>query len=99
KERIVKHLYRGNDKMYKVTQSHGTSYVVNGEHRLALKFKGIADLKQDHTENRCKVSWYKYDDYNGIVKQYKFFNWNEYNIARDFLNKLKLDSHFVPYDH
>lgn len=78
--RTVKHLYHGFDEMYKIKQSNGLDYIVNGTHRLALRFIGKNQIKKINQINTINVeqngyimTWYEFDKYKGIVEKKEFF--------------------------
>lgn len=93
--RIVRHLYRGQDKLYNVRQHDKSDYVVNSEHRLALQFIGKKEILPH--KNGFKVVYYIFDQENGIIKQFKYFN--VVDAANKFYNELDNNKNQIPYDH
>ena len=97
--RMVKHLYRGQDHMYKVIQHNGITYVVNGSHRLAVKFQGDKELFYDIERRRYTITWYEFDDYYAIKKNYKFFKLEELEAANQFHKNLEKNINILHKDH
>jgi P4 family phage/plasmid primase-like protien len=101
--RTVKQLFRGVDDMYEIIPSIGESYIVNKEHRLALKFVGDTNIYYD--DNKYIYDWYEFDNYGGIVKKEKSIesmnhNQNLYDELEKFSQKNeKNNENFIQKDH
>lgn len=95
--RKVKHLYRGKDKMYKIRQEKGNSYIVNRLHRLALKFVGDIKKIYNKYKQRFEVVWYNYNDKNGISKFKKHFKLE--NDANNCVEDIKSKQEYIPNNH
>ena len=99
KPRIVKHLYRGRDKMYKIIQNVGQTYTVNGGHRLALKFNDDSQINYNENKHRYEIIWYESDEYQGLIKKHKFMQENESNLAFEFFEQLKQNENIIRKNH
>ena len=97
--RIVKHLYRGRDKMYRIIQSDRQTYVVNGGHRLALKFTGEDEIILNEKKNRYEVSWYESDEYCGIIKKRKYFHESDSGSGFKFFELNKQNANIIKKGH
>lgn len=86
--RKVKHRYEGQDDMYKIIPSKGDPYIVNKEHRLALKFIGCNYINWDKKYNNWVNKWIEFDDNNGFQTKSKSFHFSKSNILNnDFKNE------------
>lgn len=99
KPRIIKHLYGGKDKMYRVTQTDGMDYIVNGAHRLALKFTGQQSINYNENKNRYEIKWYEAHDELAIRKVSRYFESNEVNEANKFYENLPENGLLIPHNH
>jgi P4 family phage/plasmid primase-like protien len=95
--RKVLHLYRGKDKMYRVKQTKGNDYIVNGDHRLALKFDGDHTLEYNEKKKRYEITWYEDNEYRGIIKRKKYFADKEQ--AEIFYEANKNNHNLINKDH
>jgi len=98
KPRTVKHLYRGQEKMYKINQIDGNNYIVNGAHRLSLKFMYDMTLKIDNLK-KYTITWYEFSNKFGIIEKIKYFNSNEINKEFDIVNFNKNNINMIPNGH
>lgn len=71
--RRVDKLFSGIQNMYDVTLEDGTSYIVNADHRLALKSTFDGEIIFDDTSKTYIVIYHKLDNGN-IVKCEKYFH-------------------------
>ena len=69
--RRVLSLARGMDKMYKITQSYGKSYIVNSEHILCLKIKPTMRIKSNINHKNEKKKYYELIWINNNQLEYK----------------------------
>lgn len=98
--RIVKQLYRGNDKMYKISPIDDEPYIVNGDHILSLIATNFINIYWKKLYNRWEIKWHSYDYNQNIIVSSKVFSINKYQTknnaykaAEEFMNKIiKLDS-------
>lgn len=97
--RKVKHLYRGKDKMYRINQKEHNSYVVNGDHRLALRFQGETELYYEVPRRRYVVTWYSFDDLMAIKKNHRYFSIDELEKANVFFKEIERDENVLKKDH
>lgn len=74
--RNVLDLGKGIDKMYKITNTKGLSYVVNSEHILCLKYSSEKFICTDSVRERFGVCWF---NNKMIKKNIKYFNWKNKN--------------------
>lgn len=65
KERNVLELFRGKDKMFKITPIKGDSFIVNQNHVLSLKASNTISHSWSNKESRFKLGWHEY--HNGII--------------------------------
>jgi hypothetical protein len=77
--RRVLSLARGRDKMYKIIQSHGKSYIVNSEHILCLKM--FPNMNYNNINNYYELTWIK----NNIIQ---FKNIENKLIAYEFYHEI-----------
>ena len=80
-KRIVRKVFSGTDKMYKVHQNKADDYIVNGNHTLVLKVISHKYVYNKH--NKWKVKWYDYID-----NRYRINNFNLECDARLFCDKI-----------
>ena len=57
--RTVKELFTGYDDMYKITNFKGETYIVNSEHRLALKAVGKNHISYHQKAGIYRVDWHE----------------------------------------
>jgi phage/plasmid-associated DNA primase len=99
KPRIVKHLYRGRDKMYKINQEIGQSYIINLGHRLALKFVGDNNIIFNNDTKLYEITWYESDENSGISKKMKNYDENQRNNSYEFYNNLDNNENLIKKNH
>jgi hypothetical protein len=105
--RTVKELFRGQDKMYRVTPKKGQSYVVNKDHRLALKYIGYSTISWDKRGNSWRYIWNEFNDKDGFRVRQRSFKVNNidkkqqvYKIALEFkIDNEKYNEYFLSRGH
>ena len=55
-KKIIK-IHEGSDQLYKVSQTNGDDYVVNGNHILVLKFTNVEGIYWDNSRERYKARY------------------------------------------
>lgn len=92
--RRVGQLFSGTQNMYEVSLTDGTSYIVNANHRLALKSVYDGEIRFDDVSKTYVVEYHKLEN-DGPVKYEKYFRVKDSNdelackYATEFLNKKK----------
>lgn len=100
--RLVKQLFRGKDKMYKIYSKSNFSntdlskythdnfsYIVNSFHRLALHFVGYNKILFDEIKQMWTIKWIEKDQYNYIEK-FKSFKVKKLKNKQIIYEKAKL---------
>lgn len=96
--RNVLNLYHGRDILYNITHKiNNESYVVNSEHKLALKYLGNNIIKY---KNGYRIVWMKYNRYSKPSIQYKYIKTNKYkdntkNYCEYYLHKLEENNNVI----
>lgn len=70
KPRIVQSLIRGNDKLFKVNQSRGISYIVNEGHILALEYSAKRKYKGFKKGDRVNMSLHDYMNLPDYIRRH-----------------------------
>lgn len=68
--RTVQSLIRGNDKLFKVNQSRGMSYIVNEGHILALEYSAKRKYKGFKKGDRVNMSLHDYMNLPDYIRRY-----------------------------
>jgi len=100
--RTVKHLYRGKDKMFRVTHSNNKGYTVNGDHRMSLVFTGQITKTFIPNLNIYVIVWYEFDPEVGIAKKAKYFENDNNDNMNDIDNYINVHvdvDNIVPENH
>lgn len=99
--RRVQGLFNGTQEMYEITVSDGTSYIVNANHRLALKSEYSGDIRFDDNSNTYVVTYHKF---NSIPEKCeKYFNTKTcsreeaYKNAENYLNRKLTKPNVIKY--
>jgi len=95
--RNVLETHSGIDKMYKVTNMHGDSYIVNSHHILSLMYtskKKLKECKECKYRKHYQVTWFSKQHYKLKYKKFSYKNKNKddvYKEVQKFLNELTDD--------
>jgi len=98
KPRKVKQLFRGNDDMYKIIPKRGNPYIVNSEHRLALKYIGYNCVSIIKESNTYINSWCEFDESERIKMKQKIFKTKDEAIKFSEENE-KINDKFIERGH
>ena len=98
KARNVLNLYHGRDMLYKIkNKENNESYIVNSEHKLALRYIGNRVIKY---KNGYRIIWVKYDRNNKLRILNKYINVIKYKdntkkYAELYLSRLEQNSNII----
>ncbi len=84
----------GKDKMYKITNVKGESYVVNSEHILSLKYSTKKKLVDREDRNSYTVVWFNKNTLSLDTRTFSYKNKNKENIyeeSLEYYNNIKED--------
>jgi intein/homing endonuclease len=81
-KRIVENITSGNDKLYKVSQSNGESYIVNSKHILALKYIGDKSIYWNNKTNIFTLGWFNRETKHHQIKKFKVKPNEDKNIVK-----------------
>lgn len=98
-QRIVKQLFNGEQDMYKVFLDNNDTFIVNRNHRLALKNKLKYNIYRDldaFNKLTLWVEWYEYIDNVPINKKATFENEND--AIYYFENEIVKKENFIHYN-
>ena len=99
KPRTVKVLYTGEQDMYKIFLDNGENFIVNKDHRLALRNKFNKNIYEGidiYDQNIHWVEWYEYIE-NTPVKRKTAFITKE-KATKYFEKEIKRKETFIRYD-
>ncbi|AYV76011.1 MAG: D5-like helicase-primase [Terrestrivirus sp.] len=104
--RTVHQLIKGFDDMYEIKNKlDDTSYTVNKDHRLALKYTGCNITSYSSRQKQYINVWNEFDDTYGIIPKKKVIKSNEFNNTifeqmKEFSeNNERNNSNFVQKGH
>lgn len=67
--RIVQETRVGEDEMFEVSQTNGMTYIVNSQHKLALKFSGDKTIYWKESESAWYMRWFDHNIMNMVSKK------------------------------
>lgn len=85
---------RGRDRMYKITNVKGESYIVNSEHILSLKYTGRKQLRDRENRHSYIINWFNKDKIGFDSRTFSYKNRNKAEVyieAQHFYNNIQDD--------
>ena len=92
--RNVLETHSGTDKLYKVTNNRGDSYVVNSHHILSLIYNRKKGIRNSNSTKCYTVKWFDKNKHKLSYKDFSYKNKDKdevYNKAKEFLDKVEED--------
>lgn len=96
--RLVKQLFRGTGKMYKIIPIRGKPFIVNDEHVLCLKASTIGDITWSEMKKRYKLTWQEITENRLPKKCVKYFpiKYDEQQLCNE--NTIYYDNKEIAYN-